>query len=138
MGVMRSSEVAARAGVNVQTLRYYEQRGLVEKPPRSASGYRAYPSRVVEIVRFVKRAKALGFTLAEVAELLDLAEGGPAGCDPARAVAEARMAELDRKIGDLQRMRESLAELVATCARPRVDRQCPLLQTLPADPRGLG
>jgi len=127
---MRSSEVAVQAGVNPQTLRYYERRGLVQEPPRSPAGYRAYPAEVVEIVRFVKRAQELGFTLDEVRELLHLAEGGPKDCDPARALAEARVAELNRKISDLQRMRESLVELVATCDRPRTDRRCPLLHAL--------
>ncbi|MFI0468875.1 MerR family DNA-binding protein [Saccharopolyspora sp. 5N102] len=130
---MRSGEVAELAGVNVQTLRYYERRGLIAQPPRSPSGYRAYPAEVVELVRFVKRAQELGFTLDEIAELLELAEGGPQECDPARAVAEARMAELERRIADLERMRDSLAELVATCDRPRTDRQCPLLRALHTD-----
>jgi Hg(II)-responsive transcriptional regulator len=122
--------VAARAGVNVQTLRYYERRGLVPQPPRAASGYRSFPDGVVARIRFVKRAQELGFSLDEVAELLELAEGGPEECAPARAVAAARMSDLARKISDLQRMHDSLAELVATCDRRRADRCCPLLQTL--------
>jgi Hg(II)-responsive transcriptional regulator len=125
--------VAARAGVNVQTLRYYERRGLVPEPPRTPSGYRAYPTAVVGTIRFVKRAQELGFTLDEVAELLHLAEGGPDECDTARHVAETRGHDLDRKISDLQRMRDSLAELVTTCHRPRADRRCPLLQALHTD-----
>lgn len=131
---MRSGEVAARTGVSVQTLRYYERRGLLREPPRSASGYRAYPDEIVEIVRFVKRSQELGFTLDEIEELLHLADDGrPEECDPARAVAKSRMAELDRRIGDLHRMRDSLAELAATCDRPRADRRCPLLRTLHDD-----
>lgn len=130
---MRSGEVAERAGVNVQTLRYYERRGLVEAPPRSSSGYRTYPTETVGLVRFVKRAQGLGFTLDEAGELLELAGGGPTECDSARAVAAARMAELDRRITDLERMRDAVAELVATCDRPRPDRRCPLLRTLHTD-----
>ncbi|WP_436499633.1 MerR family transcriptional regulator [Actinokineospora sp. HUAS TT18] len=130
---MRSSEVAARAGVNVQTLRYYERRGLVEEPPRSPSGYRAYPAGAVRTVRFVKRAQELGFTLAEVLELLNLAAGGPEDCEPARALAQSRMDELDRRISDLRRMRDSLADLAATCDLPRADRRCPLLLSLHED-----
>lgn len=132
---MRSSEVAAQAGVNVQTLRYYERRGLVDGPPRTASGYRAYPAEVVDIVRFVKRAQELGFTLDKVQDLLHLADGGPQDCDAACALAKARMNELEHRIDDLQRMRDSLAELVATCDRPHVDRRCPLLHTLHTDRR---
>lgn len=127
---MRSGEVADRAGVNVQTLRYYERQGLIGRPPRSASGYRAYPDAVVEIVRFVKRAQRLGFNLVEIGELLELAEGGPHECDRARAMAEARMTELQHRIADLERMRDSLAELVVTCDRPRPDRGCSLLSVL--------
>ncbi|MGH3425972.1 MAG: MerR family transcriptional regulator [Terriglobales bacterium] len=127
---MRSSEVAIEAGVNVQTLRYYERRGLLDKPPRSAAGYRTYPYDAVDVVRFVKRAQELGFTLTEIRELLHLADGGPEGCDPARGLAEVRIVELDRKISGLQQMRDSLAELVATCDLPRADRRCPLLHAL--------
>jgi MerR family mercuric resistance operon transcriptional regulator len=127
---MRSSEIAAEAGVNVQTLRYYERRGLLAEPPRTGSGYRVYPAATVETVRFVKRAQELGFTLDDVHELLDLAEGGPADCDTARDLAQARLALLEDKIADLVQMRDSLVELVATCERPRPDRRCPLLSTL--------
>ncbi|MGH3757687.1 MerR family transcriptional regulator [Actinophytocola sp.] len=130
---MRSGEVAAQAGVNVQTLRYYERRGLVPEPPRAPSGYRAYPTEVVATIRFVKRAQDLGFTLDEITELLHLADGGPDECEPARAVAEARMSDLERKIRDLERMHDSLAELLATCDRPRADRRCPLLRALQTD-----
>lgn len=131
---MRSSELAARAGVNAQTLRYYERRGLLAEPPRSPSGYRAYPDAAVDLVRFIKDAQRLGFTLDDVGELLHLADGGPEDCASARALAEARMAELERKIGELTRMRDSLGQLVATCSRPRTDRRCPLMPTAPAGP----
>lgn len=130
---MRTSELARRAGVNVQTLRYYERRGLLPVPPRSGSGYRAYPSDAVRVVRFVKRAQQLGFTLDEIEELLHLADGGPDNCDNARAVADARLADLDAKIADLRRMRDSLERLVTTCTRPRLDRECPLLQAIRLD-----
>ncbi|AII11155.1 MerR family transcriptional regulator [Rhodococcus opacus] len=132
---MRSSELAARAGVNVQTLRYYERRGLLAKPPRSPSGYRAYPSEAVEIVRFVKRAQEHGFTLDEIDELLHLAGGGPDDCDTARMLAQTKIAEFAGRIHDLQRMQDSLTELVATCSLPRPDRRCPILQTLHTEGR---
>jgi MerR family transcriptional regulator, mercuric resistance operon regulatory protein len=129
-GAMRTSEVADRAGVNMQTLRYYERRGLLNAPPRTPAGYRQYPSSAVSVLRFIKRAQQLGFSLGEIEELLNLAEGGPDNCDGARALADAHMAELDRKIADLTRMQDSLRELIATCARPRADRSCPLLQAM--------
>jgi len=83
---MQTHEVAEQAGVNTQTLRYYERRGLLTKPPRSPAGYRDYPTSAVDVLRFVKRAQELGFSLAEVEELLALADGGPDGCDAARAL----------------------------------------------------
>lgn len=127
---MRTSEVADRAGVNPQTLRYYERRGLLPQPPRSTSGYRSYPDDTVRVIRFVKRAQELGFSLDEVEELLELARGGPRACDTARGLASARVADLAAKIADLERMRDSLQQLVDTCARPRHDRDCPLLEAI--------
>jgi Hg(II)-responsive transcriptional regulator len=129
-GVMRTSELAGRAGVNSETLRYYERRGLLNEPPRTSGGYRDYPDAAVELLRFVKRAQELGFTLDEVEELLHLDSGGPDSCDAARALAEARKADLEARIADLQRMRDSLAGLVTTCDLPRADRHCPLLATI--------
>jgi DNA-binding transcriptional MerR regulator len=123
--------------VNPETLRYYERRGLLAEPPRSSSGYREYPASAVGVLRFVKGAQELGFTLTEVEELLSLAEGGPDSCDRARSLAQAQMAALEEKIAVLQRMRASLAELAATCERPRADRSCPLLQAIDSDPDGV-
>ena len=127
---MRTSELADRAGVNSETLRYYERRGLLEEPPRTSGGYRDYPVSAVELLRFVKRAQELGFTLDEVEELLHLDDGGPDSCDAARALAEHRRDDLAARIRDLQRMHDSLAELVETCHLPREDRRCALLQAI--------
>lgn len=127
---MRTGEVAEQVGVNIQTLRYYERRGLLPEPPRSAAGYRDYPSDAVRVIRFVKRAQELGFSLTMVEELLHLAEGGPENCDEAKTVAEAHLAGLDQRIAELQRMRTSLTRLVATCDLPRADRRCPLLEAI--------
>ena len=117
----------------MQTLRYYERRGLLDAPPRTTGGYRQYPTSTVSLLRFVKRAQQLGFSLAEVEELLNLTEGGPENCDTARALAETHMIELDRKIADLTRMRKSLGELLSTCSRPRAGRKCPLLKAIHDD-----
>lgn len=127
---MRTSELAERAGVSTETLRYYERRGLLHEPPRTAGGYRDYPAAAVGILRFVKRAQELGFTLDEVAELLQLDAGGPDGCDAARVLAVRRRDDLAVRIADLQRMRDSLAALVETCDLPRPDRTCALLESI--------
>src|ERR1700757_3717207 len=127
-------QVARRAGVNAQTLRYYERRGLLPDPPRTASGYRAYEPEAVRIVRFVKRAQELGFSLTEIEMLLHLADGGPESCDAARQLAKNKVSNLDAKIATLNAMRASLTRLIATCARPRRARDCPLLDSLEPDP----
>ncbi len=131
---MRISELAVRAGVNVETLRYYERRGLLHEPPRTAGGYRDYPSTAVGLLRFVTRAKELGFTLDEVDELLHLNHGGPNSCDAARVLAQARRADLEARIADLQRMRDALTTLIVTCERPRADRSCALLDAIENQP----
>lgn len=112
-----SSELAGQAGVNPETLRYYERRGLLYAPRRTAGGYRDYPAAAVELLRFIKRAQQLGFTLDDVEELLHLNNGGPDSCDTARALAETRQADLEARIADLRRMRDSLADLIASTAR---------------------
>ena len=127
---MRTGEVAAEAGVNVQTLRYYERRGLLPEPARRESGYRVYGPEAVRTVRFIKRAQELGFGLAEAESLLALAAGGPESCDAARALADEKLAELERRIADLEAMRDALRRLAATCAKPRAERECPLLHAI--------
>lgn len=127
---MRTSELAERAAVNPQTLRYYERLGLLPAPVRSAAGYRAYSPDAVRRVRFIKRAQELGFTLAEVDVLLHLADGGPDSCDRVRAMAAEKMADLERRIADMRALHGGLARLVETCERPRAERDCPILHEL--------
>lgn len=127
---MRTGQVAQRAGVNLQTVRYYERRGLLREPPRRESGYREYGQDSVQAVRFIKRAQQLGFSLAEVEQLLHLAVGGPEACEAAQVVAKHRIDELDQRIADLQAMRAALDRLLQTCTRSRAERECPLLHTL--------
>jgi len=124
--------VAAQAAVNAQTLRYYERRGLLPEPDRSASGYRAYPPEAVRRVRFIKRAQELGFTLDDIETLLHLADGGPDSCDGVRAIATAKVTDLEERIADLQALRDGLTRLVATCEKPRAERECPILHELDA------
>jgi Hg(II)-responsive transcriptional regulator len=127
---MRSSQAAARAGVNVQTLRYYERRGLLPEPDRSDSGYRSYDADAVRTVRFVKCAQQLGFSLEEIDTLLHLAAGGPDSCESAKTLASERLVQLDDKIARLTAMRDSLRQLVLTCQRGPEQRECPLLDAL--------
>ena len=116
--------------MNVETLRYYERRGILQTPQRRASGYREYTEEAVGVVRFAKRAQELGFSLDEVETLLTLAAGGPESCDSARALATRKLGELDAKMRSIRAMQDSLRRLVATCDMPRGERDCPLLDAL--------
>ncbi|WP_309111146.1 MerR family transcriptional regulator [Saccharothrix sp.] len=107
---MRSGELAAAAGVNVQTLRYYERRGLLPEPRRSSGGYRDYDDDAVALLRVVKAAQRLGFTLDEVADLLDTGRRHPTPDLQARA--RAKLAEVDQRMADLARIREDLVRVL--------------------------
>ncbi|MFB9678652.1 MerR family transcriptional regulator [Streptosporangium vulgare] len=110
---LRTGEVAQAAGVNAQTLRYYHRRGLLEEPPRSNGGHRLYPPETVTILRTIKVAQRLGFTLGEVAELVEaVGRRHGAGNGGLRRRAGAKLAEVERRIADLQLIRESLVQAV--------------------------
>ncbi len=130
---MRSSEVASQAGVNVQTLRYYERRGILPEPQRSGSGYRSYDAQAVRTVRFIKGAQQVGFSLAEIDALLGLALGGPRSCDAARGLATEKIGVLEAKIARLSAMRDSLRRLIDTCDRSPDKRDCPILEAIEYD-----
>ena len=119
--------MAKRAGVNPQTLRYYERRGILPVPERTSGGYRDYPSWTVGLVRFVKHAQDLGYSLSDVEQLVQLADGGAASCAQARAITAARLADLDRRIADLRRMRDCLAGTGAVCQGPGPGQLCRLM-----------
>jgi len=131
---MRSSEVAAAAGVNLQTLRYYERRGLLTAVPRRSSGYRAFSDEDVRIVRFIKRAQELGLSLDDASQLLALRHSSSEDRHAVRRVAQARLDELDQRIRDLRRMRRALAALVTSCHSGRHP-HCPILESLETGPR---
>ena len=108
---LRTSEVAEQAGVNIQTLRYYERRGLLAEPHRSNGGHRLYPPDTVALLQVIKAAQRLGFTLDEVADLLDAGRRRHPSPD-LRERALAKIAEIDQKIADLTTIRTSLTEVV--------------------------
>ncbi len=123
-------EVARRAGIGVETVRFYERRGLVEEPPRSVSGYREYPLAVVSRIRFIRRAKQLGFTLKEIKELLSLRLDPAGGCGQVKRQAEAKIADIEAKLWALERMREALVKLTAACSGRGASSDCPILEAL--------
>ena len=127
---MRIGEVAAVAAVNIQTLRYYERVGLLPKPDRGPSGYRSYEPQAVRRVRFIKRAQELGFTLAEIADLLGFRDEAAVSCDRVESRASATVARISEKISDLERMREALSQYVGACRSREPLTECPLLGAL--------
>lgn len=132
MGIetMRIGEVAAKAGVNIQTIRYYERRGLLNEPERRPSGYREYPPDTVRLIRFIKRAQELAFTLAEIEELLRLRKDQRSSCTEVRSAAIAKIEDIEWKIKNLQAMKRALGILVNSCTSNGSIRECPILESL--------
>ena len=126
---MRIGLAARQAGVNVQTLRYYERRGLLPRPPRRTSGYREFADDAVRVVRFVKRAQDLGFTLDEIEELLRLRNDKRRDRGRIRSVAGRRVRDIERKIAELQAMNNALAHLVHCCEKGST-LECPIIEAL--------
>jgi Hg(II)-responsive transcriptional regulator len=127
MKAMKIGEVAKRAGVGIETIRYYEREGLLLEPQRRASGYRQYDESTVERLDYIRRAKALGFTLAEVRELLELSFLAHEGCEHIRQRATGKISDIEEKIRSLQSMRRSLRKIVDRCQATSSTTDCPLV-----------
>jgi MerR family mercuric resistance operon transcriptional regulator len=122
--------LAKAAGVNVETIRYYQRRGLVDEPTKPLGGHRRYPPSAASRVRFIKRAQQLGFTLDEVTGLLRLEDGQ--SCRETRLLAERKLTLIEMRLADLTRMRRTLKGLIAECAGGQRPRSCPIIATLSA------
>lgn len=122
--------VAVLSGVGVETVRFYERQGLIEQPPRRKSSYRDYPEDVVAQLRFIRRAKELGFTLREIKELLLLRQDPATLATDVRQRAEAKIAAIDAKIRSLSRMKEALVQMTSSCSCHSSTAGCPLLEAL--------
>jgi len=120
--------LARLARVNVETIRYYERRGLLQQPRKPAGGFRCYPPESVDRVRFIKRAQGLGFTLEEVAQLLLLEEG--VHCTQARRLATCKLGEIEARLTDLACMRDVLKALVSACGDEHAQGACPIIASL--------
>jgi Hg(II)-responsive transcriptional regulator len=127
---MTVGELAARAGVNVETVRYYERRGLLPQPARTAAGYRRYEPDAVARLRFIKRAQRLGFTLHEVEELLALRVRHAGACEAVGRRARAKISLVRQKLRELEAMERSLTRLAAECDARRPTGECPILHAL--------
>ena len=122
--------VAHSAGLAIDTVRYYEREGLLEKPARTASGYRHYRPDVVARLRFIRQAKELGFSLREIKELLSLRVEAGRSCADVRARAERKIADIDGRIAALRRMKAALAKLAIACSGRGPTSECPILDAL--------
>lgn len=121
--------LARAAGVHIETVRYYQRRGLLPTPPRPPGGIRSYSADTLQRLRFIKRAQEIGFTLREVIDLLRL---GDRHCRQTRTLAESKRADIDGRIRDLKRMQRTLNRLIRACAtNPR--RRCPIIDSLTRD-----
>jgi MerR family copper efflux transcriptional regulator len=122
--------LAKEAGINLETIRYYERQRLVPKLPRTTLGYRMYPPDAVRRLRFISRAQELGFSLREVRELLSLRASPSATSAAVRKTAKAKIADIEAKISCLEAMRQSLRKLAQTCDGCAPVSECPILESL--------
>lgn len=130
MKALTIGHLARESGVNLETVRYYERRGLLPKPPRSASGYRLFPIEAKRRLRFIQRAKELGFSLSEVRELLSLRVSPSGTSAQIRRRAEAKIADIQSKIRSLESMEKTLQKLTKSCTGCGPITECPILESL--------
>jgi len=133
METIRIGRLAEMSGVSIDTVRYYEREGLLPEPSRRASGYREYSQSDVERLRFVRRAKELGFTLTEIAELLSLTADRHSDMQGVKRKAEERLEQVETKLAELQRVKRGLKQLIAACpGHGELDR-CPIVAALSSE-----
>ena len=131
MKAMTIGKAARHAGVGVETIRFYERRGLIEQPPKPAgSGFRVYPEETVRRVRFIRQAQEIGFSLREINELLSLRAQPAADSSDVRARAIAKRDEVEHKIAHLERIHAALEELISACPGTGALRQCSIMEAL--------
>lgn len=125
---MLIGELAEKAGVPIQTVRFYERKGLLPAPHRRPdSGHRDYDEDALRQMRFIRSAKAAGFTLREIRELLDMRLLPGESCGEVRAIIDAKLKELDRRLTEMRQMRRTLAQMARACRNRASARECPAL-----------
>jgi MerR family mercuric resistance operon transcriptional regulator/MerR family gold-responsive transcriptional activator of gol and ges genes len=127
---VKIGQLAKQVGVNIETIRYYERRHLLGPTSRLPSGYRLYNHEAQRRLQFIKNAQALGFTLHEIEELLDLQVSSKARCGDVQRRAEAKLRHVEAKVRDLQALARSLRNLIRTCRAGQPTDHCPILQSL--------
>jgi MerR family mercuric resistance operon transcriptional regulator len=126
---MRRGELAERSGCNIETVRFYEKQGLLPAPPRTAGGHRDYAEEHRRRLTFIRRSRELGFTIGEVRGLLGLVDGGDWTCAEVRAMTLEHLADVRRKIADLQKLAAILEDMAAQCDGGAVP-ECPIIDAL--------
>lgn len=126
----KTGEVARRAGVNKETVRYYEKRNLIPEPDRRRSGYRIFTKRHIDQIKFIKRAQELGFTLSEIKELLELRMDEDTTCSEIKKEAQQKYRDVVDKIDDLTRIKNTLVDLIDSCNKDGPKGDCPILEAL--------
>ena len=122
---MRIGELAAKAGVNIQTIRFYERRGLLRQPRRLPSGYRDYPAGAVKIIKFIKRNQKVGFSLKEIGQTLKAMSAGSPGALNRRSALQERINAIDEQIQSLRTTRNELAACLDACVCRDGETPCP-------------
>ena len=130
MSPLTIGEVAERAGIAVDTIRYYEREGLMATPQRTRSGYRQYAPDAISRLRFIRHAKDLGFSLREIRDLLSLRVKPGTQCAEVRLQARGKIAEIERRMADLERIKRALVALSASCSDKSTASACPMLDAL--------
>ncbi len=123
-------KLAKAAGVNVETVRFYEREGLLKRPLKTGTGWRQYDDQALHTLRFIKRAQALGFSLREVRQLLALRTNRMDRCGDVRRSAEEKVADIDSRIADLRAIRSALADLIDRCHSRPDQLSCPIVESL--------
>ena len=127
---MTIGQLAKAVHVNTQTIRYYERIGLIDKPDTNEAGYRIYPEKAADVLRFIKHAKVIGFSLKQISEIFSLDNNKYNTCSNVKKLAEEKVYEIDKKLSSLNLMRKELLNLISLCEEKTDNQRCPILDIL--------
>ena len=127
---MTIGQLAKAVHLNTQTIRYYERIGLIDKPGTNEAGYRIYPEKAADVLRFIKHAKDIGFSLKQISEIFSLDNNKYNTCSNVKKLAEEKVYEIDKKLNSLKLMRKELLNLISLCEEKTDNQRCPILDIL--------
>lgn len=129
-GTFTIGQIARKTDVSVETIRFYQRRGLLDTPPKDSQGYRQYTGDTVEDIRFIRNAKLLGFTLKEIATLLQYRRMPGSNCGEARVLAVQKSAEMNKRLRELQQVNSIINQLIGRCSGDEEIHDCPIIKAL--------